>query len=76
MVDHVSPDEIIDRLAKKYASEEISLADGLKIDFPGHWVHIRRSNTEPILRIYTEAKNQESAVRLAEEFRDEIRKLF
>lgn len=76
LVDHVSPDEIIDRLAKKYASEEISLADGLKIDFPGHWVHIRRSNTEPILRIYTEAENQESAVRLAEEFRDEIRKLF
>jgi phosphomannomutase len=47
--------------------------DGLKIDMPGGWIHLRKSNTEPIIRIYTEAGTQEEAGSLAEEVMDLIR---
>ena len=44
---------------------EISTVDGVKADFPDQWVHLRKSNTEPIIRIYTEAKSQDQADSLA-----------
>ena len=49
--------------------------DGVKIDFPRHWVHLRKSNTEPIIRIYTEAKTQEDADKVAEQFIAELREI-
>ncbi len=58
------PDEIIQKLTDKYARAQINTDDGLRVDFPDHWVHFRKSNTEPIIRIYAEAKSQE----LADEF--------
>ncbi|WP_294142782.1 phosphoglucosamine mutase [uncultured Sanguibacteroides sp.] len=60
-------DKILAGLKQKYASEEITDIDGVKIDFAEGWVHLRKSNTEPIIRIYSEAKDEDSANRLAEE---------
>ena len=47
-------------MQEEYKNEEISTIDGVKIDFPENWVHLRKSNTEPIIRIYTEAFSQKS----------------
>ena len=51
-------DKILEGLKKKYASEEITDIDGVKIDFKDGWVHLRKSNTEPIIRIYSESKDE------------------
>ena len=61
---------LLERLAKEYSDKgDINLIDGVKIDLPTEWVHVRRSNTEPIIRIYTEAPTAEEAQRLADEFK-------
>ena len=60
-------DKILEGLKKKYASEEITDIDGVKIDFKDGWVHLRKSNTEPIIRIYSESKDEAAANQLAEE---------
>ncbi len=60
-------DAILDGFHKKHASEEVSQVDGVKVDFADCWVHLRKSNTEPIIRIYTEALSQEKADQLAED---------
>lgn len=65
-------DAILKAMENKYASEEINTLDGVKIDFPENWVHLRKSNTEPIIRIYAEAKSQEEANALADRFIAEI----
>ncbi len=65
-------DAILKAMEEKYASEEINTIDGVKIDFPESWVHLRKSNTEPIIRIYTEAKTQEQADALADRFIAEL----
>ncbi|GAB5400269.1 MAG: phosphoglucosamine mutase [Aureisphaera sp.] len=66
-------DALLKKLEMKYASEEINTLDGVKIDFAENWVHLRKSNTEPIIRIYTEAKSQEAADALADRFIEEIK---
>jgi phosphomannomutase len=68
-------DSILKELQKKYQEERINIIDGVKIDFDDSWVHFRKSNTEPIIRIYTEAKTQESANQLAERFISEIKNI-
>ncbi|MEW7290788.1 phosphoglucosamine mutase [Aquimarina sp. 2304DJ70-9] len=60
-------DGILAGFHKKHASEEVSTVDGVKVDFEDCWVHLRKSNTEPIIRIYTEALSQEKADQLAED---------
>ena len=66
-------DGILVAMAEKYKDEEISTIDGVKIDFPENWVHLRKSNTEPIIRIYTEAKSQAEADGLANRIIGEIK---
>jgi len=66
-------DGILKAMAEKYQNEEISTIDGVKIDFPENWVHLRKSNTEPIIRIYTEAKSQSEADGLADRIIGEIK---
>ncbi|MDX1328868.1 MAG: phosphoglucosamine mutase, partial [Arenibacter sp.] len=66
-------DGILVAMAEKYKDEEISTIDGVKIDFPENWVHLRKSNTEPIIRIYTEAKSQAEADGLADRIIGEIK---
>ncbi|MDR2414131.1 MAG: phosphoglucosamine mutase [Odoribacteraceae bacterium] len=63
----VNVDAILEGLKKQYASEEITDIDGVKIDFASGWVHLRKSNTEPILRIYSESKDEQSAIDLAQQ---------
>jgi len=66
-------DAILESIEAKYTSEEINTIDGVKIDFAESWVHLRKSNTEPIIRIYTEAKSQSEADALADRFITEIK---
>ncbi|MDY4402410.1 MAG: phosphoglucosamine mutase, partial [Prevotella sp.] len=54
-------DAILDKVKEMYASEKITDIDGVKIDFPDKWVHLRKSNTEPIIRVYSEAATMEEA---------------
>lgn len=68
----LNPDKVLHAMQEKYAHEQITTIDGLKIDFPFSWVHLRKSNTEPIIRIYTEAKTQAEADDLATRFMDEM----
>ena len=60
-------DKILEGLKEKYANEKVTDIDGVKIDFERGWVHLRKSNTEPIIRIYSEAKDEAAANALAEE---------
>ena len=66
-------DGILKAMAEKYKNEDISTIDGVKIDFAENWVHLRKSNTEPIIRIYTEAKSQSQADELADRIIGEIK---
>lgn len=65
-------DGILKAVEKRHSGEEVSTVDGVKIDFPENWVHLRKSNTEPIIRIYTEAKSQQEADDLAQKMIKEI----
>jgi phosphomannomutase len=69
----IDVDGILATLTETYKSENISTIDGVKIDFPTEWVHLRKSNTEPIIRIYTEAPTQEEADSLAVRFVNELK---
>ena len=69
----IDPQSLLDRLAREEQGKgEINLIDGVKIDFSDRWVHVRRSNTEPIIRIYTEAPSAEEATALADEYKQLI----
>ncbi len=61
----IDVDAILVAMTEKYKNEDITTIDGVKIDFAENWVHLRKSNTEPIIRIYTEAASQETADALA-----------
>ncbi len=65
-------DGLLKAVETKYAHEKVSTIDGVKIDFPEEWVHLRKSNTEPIIRVYTEAKSPERAKALGEAFVSEM----
>jgi phosphomannomutase len=73
---NISPDNIIQQLINKYSSEKINTEDGVRIDFSDHWVHFRKSNTEPIIRIITEAKDKAKAEELSQKYFDEIKSLY
>ena len=68
----INVDAILDAIKKKYANEKITTIDGVKIDFPDYWVHLRKSNTEPIIRIYSEAKDMEQANAIAREIKNVV----
>jgi len=63
-------DALLESLKAKYAEYPVNTIDGVKVDFPDRWVHFRKSNTEPIVRIYTEAPTMEEAEKLAEEVKN------
>lgn len=65
----IDVDAILEAVKEKFSKEKITDIDGVKIDFPDSWVHLRKSNTEPIIRIYSEAETMEKADRLAEEIK-------
>ena len=75
LTEQINPDQILRAMEQKYAHEQTTTIDGLKIDFTDSWVHLRKSNTEPIIRIYTEAKSQKEADALAQRFIQEMQAL-
>jgi phosphomannomutase len=68
-------DAILKQMEAKYAHETLTTIDGVKIDFANSWVHLRKSNTEPIIRVYTEAPSQQEADNLADRIMNEIRSI-
>ncbi|MCD8173053.1 MAG: phosphoglucosamine mutase [Alistipes sp.] len=71
----IDVDRVLAKVKEAYAGNEINDIDGVKIDFPTEWVHLRKSNTEPIIRIYSESRDAESADRLAGEVIAKIREI-
>jgi phosphomannomutase len=72
---NADPDKVINTIIKKYKNENVNTEDGIRIDFEDHWVHMRKSNTEPIIRVIVEAKDRSSAESLSENYLKEIEKL-
>jgi phosphomannomutase len=72
---NLNVDAILEAMKNRYANEDITTIDGIKIDFAENWVHLRKSNTEPIIRIYTEAKSQKEADALADKIIAEIKEV-
>ena len=76
-LDHeMNVDVVLSILEHNYNGEQISTIDGLKIDFETGWVHLRKSNTEPVIRIYAESEGEVEANALAEKMINEIKALF
>ena len=71
----IDVDDILKSMATKHQNEDVNTIDGVKIDFETEWVHLRKSNTEPIIRIYTESTSQEDADALAKRIIEEIKEL-
>jgi phosphomannomutase len=71
----IDVDAILVAVEEKYKTEQITTIDGLKIDFKEGWVHMRKSNTEPIIRIYAESEGEDKANALAENMINEIKSL-
>jgi len=71
----IDVDAILKTMEAKYKDENLTTIDGVKIDFAENWVHLRKSNTEPIIRIYTEAKSQQIADDLADKIISEIKEI-
>ena len=69
----IDVDALLEAMKEKYASESVTDIDGVKIDFADSWVHLRKSNTEPIIRIYSEASTMEEADKLAEDVKEVIK---
>ena len=70
LTDKTDVDSILTAVKEKYANEKLTTIDGVKIDFPHSWVHLRKSNTEPIIRIYSEAPTMEEAKQLGQTVKD------
>jgi len=72
---NIDVDAILESIKEKYSSNPVNTIDGVKIDFESEWVHLRKSNTEPIIRIYSESANQATAEHLANKIISDIREL-
>ncbi len=71
----INVDQILSKMAEKYSHEEVDTTDGVKIYIQKEWVHLRKSNTEPIIRIYSESQNETTAKVLANKIIEEIKSL-
>ena len=71
----IDVDKVLREIKDRYAGEQVNDIDGVKIDFAENWVHLRKSNTEPIIRIYTEARSMAEADALAQRFIGELREI-
>jgi len=71
----IDVDAILLKMKEKYRHETVNDIDGVKIDFADSWAHLRKSNTEPIIRIYSEAKSEKAATELANRIIEEIREM-
>ena len=71
----IDVDAVLIKMEEKYKEEEVSTIDGVKINFESEWVHLRKSNTEPIIRIYAESESEEKATELANQIIGEIKEV-
>ena len=71
----IDVDKVLVAIKERYSAENVTDIDGVKIDFAASWVHLRKSNTEPIIRVYTEAHSEAEAEALAARFMDEIKQI-
>lgn len=71
----INVDKILEGIKSKYKKQPVNLVDGVKIEFDKEWVHLRRSNTEPIIRIYSESESETTADNLAKKIMLDIREL-
>jgi len=72
LTEKIDVDAVLSSMAEEYASHDLNKLDGLKIEFKSSWVHLRKSNTEPIIRIYTEAQSMSQANELADQIISQI----
>jgi phosphomannomutase len=66
-------DAILEAIKEKFKDQEITDIDGVKIDFPDKWVHLRKSNTEPIIRVYSEARSVDEAENIGKQIIEMIK---
>ncbi len=71
----IDVDDILLKMKEKYKNERVNDIDGVKIDFANEWVHLRKSNTEPIIRVYSESGTEEGAVKIAQQVIDDIHEI-
>lgn len=72
---HINVDEVLAHVKESYKNEKINDIDGVKIDFTDSWVHLRKSNTEPIIRVYSESNTKENADKIAQQIIDTVNNL-
>jgi phosphomannomutase len=75
LTENLDIDALLKKVEEKYKHQPINTVDGLKIEFDKEWVHLRRSNTEPIIRIYSEGQSETTAESLAHKIMDDIREI-
>ncbi len=75
LINGINVDQLLDGVKTKYKNHPINTVDGVKIEFGKEWVHLRRSNTEPIIRIYSESETQSTADNLSQKIISDIREL-
>ena len=68
-------DEVLSKIKEKYKNQPINTIDGVKIEFDKEWVHLRKSNTEPIIRIYSESESESTANHLAQKIISDIKEI-
>jgi phosphomannomutase len=71
----INVDNILDRIQTRYSKQPVNRVDGVRIEFDREWVHLRRSNTEPIIRIYSESETQTTATSLANKIISDIKEI-
>ena len=71
----INVDNILKRIQMKYSKQPLSTIDGVRIEFDHEWVHLRKSNTEPIIRIYSESETQTTAINLANKIISDIKEI-
>ena len=67
---NIDVDMLLESVKDHFRNEKINTIDGVKIDFDNGWVHLRKSNTEPIIRVYSESRNNDEARRLADDVKN------
>lgn len=71
----IDVDAVLEKMSEKYSAYPVNTIDGVKIEFETEWVHLRKSNTEPIIRVYAESKSENKANELAQQIMNEIEEL-
>jgi phosphomannomutase len=75
LTDDIDLDMVLKKVREKYKAQPVNMIDGLKIEFDNEWIHLRKSNTEPIIRIYSESQSESTANTLAQKIMQDIREI-